>query len=74
MTQRFASQTSIVTGAVCDEGTPEDVAAQPTSYTGQYLQRVLIPTSCTASPSRNEQPMTQTPLRSARKPSKVESA
>ena len=28
-------------GEIIAEGSPEDVAAQPASYTGQYLQRVL---------------------------------
>src|ERR687897_1417363 len=30
-------------GRIIAEGTPEDVAAEPTSYTGRYLARVLAP-------------------------------
>ncbi|MDE2897466.1 MAG: hypothetical protein OXO54_04005, partial [Chloroflexota bacterium] len=53
-------------GELIAEGTPEDVADQPASYTGQYLQRVLAPEARSSRPSRNGR--TQTSRRSARKP------
>ena len=40
-------------GELIAEGTPEDVAEQPASYTGQYLQRVLAPDARPRGPSRN---------------------
>ena len=40
-------------GELIAEGTPENVAAQPDSYTGQYLQRVLSPGARHSRSSRN---------------------
>ena len=40
-------------GELIAEGTPEDVANQPASYTGQYLQRVLNPDTRRPRPSSN---------------------
>ena len=42
-------------GELIAEGTPEDVAAKPDSYTGQYLQRVLSPGARRRGHSRNGQ-------------------
>jgi excinuclease ABC subunit A len=35
-------------GTVVAEGTPEDVAAHPTSYTGQFLRDLVMPTEAPA--------------------------
>ncbi|MDE2868834.1 MAG: excinuclease ABC subunit UvrA, partial [Chloroflexota bacterium] len=53
-------------GELIAEGTPEDVADQPASYTGQYLQRVLDSASRQPRPASNGR--TPTPRRAARKP------
>jgi len=53
-------------GELIAEGTPEHVADQPASYTGQYLQHVLSPSSRPSRASSNGR--TQASRRSARKP------
>ena len=53
-------------GELIAEGTPEAVAGQPASYTGQYLQRVLAPSSRSSSAFSNGR--AQTSRRSKRKP------
>ena len=39
-------------GTVVAEGTPEDLAAHPTSYTGQFLRDLVTPTETPARASR----------------------
>ena len=53
-------------GELIAEGTPEDVANQPASYTGQYLQRVLNPDNRRPRPSSNGR--TRSSRSAARKP------
>jgi excinuclease ABC subunit A len=39
-------------GTVVAQGTPEEVAAHPTSYTGQFLRGLVTPAAPTARPAR----------------------
>jgi excinuclease ABC subunit A len=39
-------------GTVVAQGTPEQVAAHPTSYTGQFLRGLVVPQDLSAKPAR----------------------
>ena len=61
-------------GEIIAEGTPEDVADQPASYTGQYLQRVLAPDGRYSRPSRNGRTASPSASRAAATPATAESS
>ncbi|QYJ04959.1 excinuclease ABC subunit UvrA [Nocardioides panacisoli] len=46
-------------GTLVTQGTPEEVAAHPTSYTGQFLAPMLAATTTEAAPAASKQPTTK---------------